>query len=486
MTQADPLAPDLILQMQRMGDLILTFPLLGYLQAKENLRPLWVVAEPKFFNELLRLAPKATFFPPEAAPQLQGTSYRHIINLSHRADAAQLCGSLHCQQRVGPYTLQDATYVQGFWQLYRSSIVHNNRHNLFHWADLNLLSCMDSLTQLPCVCHPLPASPGTGCVGIFIGASEVQKRPSPQFWAQVAKGLLRKGLKPVFLGGPEDVELGAEAQAVSGIAGSNLCGRFPLAELATLLRTLDLFICADTGPMHLASWVGTPVLNVSMGHVNAWETGPASPGHYVLQSTSSCVGCWQCTRNQLACHQNFQPSRVVLTAHTIIHAPENLKKLALPRLRLLQTGRDERGLYTLTPVAQQEKAKAQRHTLARFWQEWFIHLHSGTVLKDTEYAAALLRPLLPTLLHAPLKRHTVAFSREISRHMRAAAQHTGNTKRGAQMLPENFWQNTPPLLRPLTGFLQMSLQNDEYKAEAWDYALTSLAAFAQITEKDIS
>ena len=67
-------APVLILQMQRMGDLILTFPLMGWLQQHAPEHPLWVVSEPSFFQELMELAPKAVFFPPEAAECLISTT----------------------------------------------------------------------------------------------------------------------------------------------------------------------------------------------------------------------------------------------------------------------------------------------------------------------------------------------------------------------------------------------------------------------------
>ena len=40
-------APILVLQMQRMGDLVLTFPLLAWLRAEHPRRPLWGGGEEK-------------------------------------------------------------------------------------------------------------------------------------------------------------------------------------------------------------------------------------------------------------------------------------------------------------------------------------------------------------------------------------------------------------------------------------------------------
>lgn len=460
------LAPTLILQMQRMGDLLMTFPLMGYLQAREPERPVWVVAEPRFFKELLDIAPKATFFPPEAVERLRTVTYHRIINLSHRADAAALSGSLSCQHRIGGYLREGVQYISGFWQLYRSSIVHNNRHNLFHWADLNVLDCLENPAALGSIHHPLPTAPHHGCVGIFTGASEAHKRPSPELLGAVAKGLRRKGFKPLFLGGPDDVALGAAAQKAAGIAGSNLCGRFSLKKLATLMSTLDLCICPDTGPMHLAAWTGTPTLNLSMGPVNAWETGPTSPGQYVLRAKSSCTGCWQCLHPQALCHTAFQAARIVLTAHTIITAPQNLARIDYSSLELFITGRDERGLYQLQSIT--GTRLSPRYALSRFWQEWFLVKSGSTLKTGMEKACQKLAVHYPRLF-THMQQQIIMLSKHITAHVRTGHQ---------QALSENFWQSSPPLLRPLSGYVQMSLQNEEYTPEAWGNALSAVESCA--------
>lgn len=485
--------PTLILQMQRMGDLIMTFPLMGYLQVVEPQHPLWVVAEPCFFNELLHLAPKATFFPPEAATRLTSQTYHRVINLSHRADAAALSGVLQCKHRTGPYTQDGSAHIAGFWQLYRSSLVHNNRHNLFHWTDLHILDCTygpDGPSSLARITYPMPTSPQRGCVGIFTGASEPHKRPSPALLGAVAKGLLRKGIKPVFLGGPDDVALGAEAQNISGIADSNLCGRFSIQELASLMQGLDLFISADTGPMHLAVWTGTPTLNLSMGPVNAWETGPASPKHFVLRSNSSCTGCWQCPHASPPCHTAFHPARIVLTAHTIIRAPQNLGRLQFSGLDLLQSQRDERGLYFLQPVPPHEPNP--RDLLSRFWQEFFIALHNQQSSTRAEAASVALAKKNPQLFAHALQ-HIIQLSKLLTKHLTSSQsrqrQNQGTIPKQAhcegpyaQPLPASFWQMTPPLLRPLSSFVHLVLQNADYAPNGWSTALEAISTCATVLQ----
>ena len=91
---ADPI---LVLQMHRMGDLILTFPLLVRLRQLWPQNPLWVVAEPAFFEQLMPLAPDAVFFPPSHCEALAMRRYAAAINLSSSPVAAQTMARLESQ-----------------------------------------------------------------------------------------------------------------------------------------------------------------------------------------------------------------------------------------------------------------------------------------------------------------------------------------------------------------------------------------------------
>lgn len=71
-----PAAPNLILQVQRLGDLVLSFPLFSWLAQAEPEHPVWVVAEPEFFNALMPLAPSVVFFPPTAEKELGRQGFR--------------------------------------------------------------------------------------------------------------------------------------------------------------------------------------------------------------------------------------------------------------------------------------------------------------------------------------------------------------------------------------------------------------------------
>ena len=472
------LDPILVIQMQRMGDLILTFPLLTRLALLEPERPLWVLGEPGFFRELMPLSPAGiTYMGSDMAQPLLRTPLEMVINLSHRRDAALLAGSVRARSRAGIFWRPEGLFVRGPWALYRHSLVHNNRHNRFHWADLQALDLlppgMFARAAWP-VPRPLPGSgpgtekAGTGKIGLFVGASEPEKRPDAAFWGELARRLAARGGQPVFLGGPDDQVLADEAIRRAGLSGrSNLAGRFSLSGLARFFNALDLVVTPDTGPMHLAAWTGTSTLNLSLGPVNAWETAPVPPGHLALRPGLSCAGCWRCG-NALRCRQAFVPGRV---ATLILSLLRGETPRPLPGLRLFRTGR-EHGLFRLEPLWEKDRlaAASGRDVLSRFWQQWFLACLGGPLAAfELEEALSGLAGH-PALLRA-LQRATARLSASLARGLRRKAP-----------LEDAFWRNLPPALRPLAGYAHLMLQNGEYGTGAWQDALALTAALVRTLE----
>jgi heptosyltransferase I len=79
-------------------------------------------------------------------------------------------------------------------------------------------------------------------------------------------------------------------RALMKTEAANLGGLTSLRELACLYRQAALLVTTDSGPMHLAAAVGTPVVAL-FGPTDPARTGPYGPGHRVVQSGLSCVPC---------------------------------------------------------------------------------------------------------------------------------------------------------------------------------------------------
>jgi heptosyltransferase-2 len=98
----------------------------------------------------------------------------------------------------------------------------------------------------------------------------------------------------------------------------NLAGQTTLRELAALFKSCRVLLTNDTGPMHLANAVGTPVV-VPFGSTSSELTGPIFGRSRILQSQ---VGCSPCFRREcpidFRCMKTIDVSTVVDAAHEIL------------------------------------------------------------------------------------------------------------------------------------------------------------------------
>lgn len=111
------------------------------------------------------------------------------------------------------------------------------------------------------------------------------KRWPPDHFVQLA-GMLKEKLNAliVFSGGPDDAVACAEMAEEIGPESINLAGETSIPEWAALLRCSDCVAANDSGGMHLATAVGTPVAAV-FGVTDPKKTGPLGR-HAVLQQSS--------------------------------------------------------------------------------------------------------------------------------------------------------------------------------------------------------
>ncbi|WP_022663382.1 glycosyltransferase family 9 protein [Paucidesulfovibrio longus] len=458
-----PQDPILILQMQRMGDLILSFPLMLWLQRLHPGRPVWVAAERLFYEPLLPLSPSVTYFPWEGADVLKKHRYRLVVNLSFRERAARLAGELDADQKLGPVQENGARRVHGDWQLYRSALVRNNRHNRLHWADLNALDCVP-LARIRATRFDPPRPPAAEKpqIGLFLGASDAAKRPAPAFWAGLLHELVRRDLRPVLFGGPGEKELGAETRRLFGRPVADFCGRMKLDELARGLNASSLLITPDTGPMHLAAWTGCRTLNLSMGNVSPFETGPYQPGHLVLRAGLPCSeGCWECSREGLDCHDAFTPEAVAFIAGKAVRGKT---PVAAPQgLDLYATDRDDRGLFALRRLG---SGPNRDDLLGAFWKHffgWRLGLWSDAPAREALAALAAAFPEECAGLAAALPKAVNVFR-------------AGLAGRGAGSL----WESGPTALAPLSGLADLALQNADYAPDAWAGQVARLEALGSL------
>ncbi len=89
-------------------------------------------------------------------------------------------------------------------------------------------------------------------------------------------------------------------------------GLTTLRELACLLSRADLLVSVDSGPLHIACAVETPVVAL-FGPTSPRRTGPFGPGHSVIRRDLPCSPCFgrqRCPENHHRCMRDITVDEV--------------------------------------------------------------------------------------------------------------------------------------------------------------------------------
>jgi ADP-heptose:LPS heptosyltransferase len=127
---------------------------------------------------------------------------------------------------------------------------------------------------------------------VHVSGGRLIKQWDPDRFAELAARLARScGATIVLTGSAADRPLVEPVvRAVPAGHVLDLAGALDLPELAALLERLDLFVTGDTGPMHLAAAVGTPVVAV-FGPSDPARYAPADPMHRIVRLDLPCSPC---------------------------------------------------------------------------------------------------------------------------------------------------------------------------------------------------
>ena len=167
--------------------------------------------------------------------------------------------------------------------------------------------------------------PGLAPVLIHPGSSGAtpHKRWSAEGYAAVARSLAALGVPVRVAFGPAPAER-AFAESIASTAGEGVQLAPPtteLGDLAALCEASRLFIGGDSGPLHVASLVGTPAVQI-LGPTDPVENEPytGTPSRTVRVP----VACSPCRRGCAAavCMRRVEPAAVVAAARELLAARE--------------------------------------------------------------------------------------------------------------------------------------------------------------------
>ncbi len=157
-----------------------------------------------------------------------------------------------------------------------------------------------------------------GYVALMPGAEygPAKRWPSRAYAAFAAERMAR-GDRVILLGSPKDAEVGAEISALApGVV--DLTGQTRLEDAIDLLAGAALAVCNDSGLMHVAAAVGTPVVAV-YGSTSAENTPPLSARAEIVTLGLPCSPCHEkvCPLGTLACLETLEVARVSAAAERV-------------------------------------------------------------------------------------------------------------------------------------------------------------------------
>ena len=128
-------------------------------------------------------------------------------------------------------------------------------------------------------------------VALVPGAAHFTKRWPEHHWAALTKALAARGLGVLILGGKAEADIGDRLAAVAGGRGASAAGRFDLAGTAALLKRVRCAVAGDTGVMHLATAVQTPVVTLLGPTVRGFGFAPYNARSTIIERDLECRPC---------------------------------------------------------------------------------------------------------------------------------------------------------------------------------------------------
>lgn len=150
------------------------------------------------------------------------------------------------------------------------------------------------------------------------GAEHGPAKRWPHF-GELARRLHAEGFAVWVLGGPGDASLGEAIAAEAGEGVVNLCGRTRLIEAVDLLSAAQVAITNDSGLLHVAAAVGTPVVGL-YGPSSPLYTPPLTPKAEVLTLSLECSPCFaaECPLGHHRCLRDLAPGAVLVAAMRLV------------------------------------------------------------------------------------------------------------------------------------------------------------------------
>ena len=164
--------------------------------------------------------------------------------------------------------------------------------------------------------------PGEEWIVVHAGASAPSRRYPPELLARACRELAdAHAVRLLFTSAAGERQLIEEIRGRVESPSESLAGTLSLAELAALLEAAPLLLSGNTGPVHLAAAVGTPVVDI-YALTNPQHT-PWQVASKVLSHDVPCRWCYRsiCPEGHHLCLRGVAPGTVVTAVLELLRDP---------------------------------------------------------------------------------------------------------------------------------------------------------------------
>ena len=213
--------------------------------------------------------------------------------------------------------IADGTYCSGFyatknrqyiskekWFAYAISSFVNRKYSIFNWVDINkkIISLQETSKKSAFVLERKEVQEakthldqtgfaGKPILGIHPGASGNYKRWPLENFINLGRRLIDKhDFRLIIFGDKDEIKLGKTIAENLYPDALDLTGRTTLSQLAAYISLCSFFVCNDSGPMHIASAVGVPIIALFFS-THFIETGPYGENNIVIHPEIPCFPC---------------------------------------------------------------------------------------------------------------------------------------------------------------------------------------------------
>ena len=295
------------------------------LQDHPALNEVWPVPRPRrgkkrFFTDMLEII--------EVVRRLRGEPFDLVIDLQGLLKSALWVTLARSPRKLGYDRTRELSYLA---LTERLPPYDPEAHAV--WRYLNLARHLGAPVGSPSfrlglsvpedISNFVPTGSGRPVVVVHPGARWTSKLWPTAYWARLAEWLARdQDFQVIITGSSGDQEVAGEIVSHTDVSLLNLAGRTTLLELVALLKKARLTVTTDTGPMHLAAALGTPVAAL-FGPTAPWRTGPFGGGHEVVRLTLPCSPCFQRHCPEPRCLIDLSPELVREAVEKILARQEN-------------------------------------------------------------------------------------------------------------------------------------------------------------------